>query len=49
MTEIATVPRSQQLLLTIFGLYAREEGDSLPVAAIVRMLGELGIDQAGVR
>lgn len=49
MTESATSPRSQQLLLTIFGLYAREEGDSLPVAAIVRMLGELGIDQAGVR
>lgn len=49
MTEQATAPRSQQLLLTIFGLYAREDGDSLPVAAIVRMLGELGIDQAGVR
>jgi len=48
MSESAT-PRSQQLLLTIFGLYAREDGDSLPVAAIVRMLGELGIDQAGVR
>lgn len=49
MTETATGLRSQQLLLTIFGLYAREEGDSLPVAAIVTMLGELGIDQAGVR
>jgi phenylacetic acid degradation operon negative regulatory protein len=49
MTETATAPRSQQLLLTIFGLYAREAGDSLPVAAIVRMLGELGIDQTGVR
>jgi phenylacetic acid degradation operon negative regulatory protein len=49
MTETAGSPRSQQLLLTIFGLYAREAGDSLPVAAIVRMLGELGIDQTGVR
>ena len=49
MTETANPPRSQQLLLTIFGLYAREAGDSLPVAAIVRMLGELGIDQTGVR
>lgn len=49
MTEASNGPRSQQLLLTIFGLYAREAGDSLPVAAIVRMLGELGIDQAGVR
>lgn len=49
MSETASAPRSQQLLLTVFGLYAREAGDSLPVAAIVRMLGELGIDQAGVR
>lgn len=49
MTVQEIAPRSQQLLLTIFGLYARDEGDSLPVAAIVRMLGELGIDQAGVR
>lgn len=49
MIEPATSPRSQQLLLTVFGLYAREAGDSLPVAAIVRMLGELGIDQTGVR
>ncbi|MHA6669994.1 PaaX family transcriptional regulator [Homoserinimonas sp. A447] len=49
MTETSNGPRSQQLLLTIFGLYAREAGDALPVAAIVRMLGELGIDQTGVR
>ncbi len=49
MTDQATVPRSQQLLVTIFGLYARGEGDALPVASIVRMLGELGIEPAGVR
>lgn len=49
MSEQVSVPRSQQLLVTIFGLYARETGDALPVSAIVEMLGELGIEAAGVR
>lgn len=42
-------PRHQQLIMTIFGLYAREEGGALPVAALIRMLGDLGIEEAGVR
>ena len=49
MTDQSTVPRSQQLLVTIFGLYARGDGDALPVASIVQMLGELGIEPTGVR
>ncbi|TFD12244.1 PaaX family transcriptional regulator [Cryobacterium sp. TMT1-2-2] len=42
-------PRHQQLIVTIYGLYAREEGDALPVAALVRLMGDLGIEAAGVR
>lgn len=42
-------PRHQQLIMTIYGLYAREEGGALPVAALIRLLGDLGIEQAGVR
>jgi phenylacetic acid degradation operon negative regulatory protein len=35
--------------MTIYGLYAREEGGAIPVAALIRMLGDLGIEEAGVR
>lgn len=35
--------------MTIYGLYARDEGGSLPVACLVRMLGDLGVEDAGVR
>ena len=42
-------PRHQQVIMTIYGLYAREEGGALPVAALIRMLGDLGIEEAGVR
>ncbi len=45
MSEIP--PR--QLILTLFGLYAREEGNWLSVSSIVRLLGDLGVDSAGVR
>lgn len=35
--------------MTIYGLYARDEGGSLPVASLVKMLGDLGVEDAGVR
>ena len=35
--------------MTICGLYAREEGGAIPVAALIRMLGDLGLEEAGVR
>lgn len=35
--------------MTIYGLYARDEGGSLPVASLVRMLGDLGVEDTGVR
>jgi len=49
VAEPASAPRHQQLIVTIYGLYAREEGDALPVAALVRLMGELGVEAAGVR
>lgn len=47
--HLAGQPRHQQLIMTIYGLYARDEGGSLPVASLVRMLGDLGVEDAGVR
>lgn len=49
VSEPAAAPRHQQLIVTIYGLYAREEGDALPVAALVRLMRELGVEAAGVR
>ena len=49
MSEQSVQPRHQQLIMTIYGLYAREEGGAIPVAALIRMLGDLGIEEAGVR
>lgn len=45
MSEIA--PR--QLILTLYGLYAREEHNWLSVNSVVRLLGDLDVDSAGVR
>ncbi|WP_214403537.1 PaaX family transcriptional regulator [Pseudonocardia lacus] len=45
MPELA--PR--QLILTLYGLYARAEHDWLSVGSVVKLLGDLGVDSAGVR
>jgi len=37
------------LIVTIYGLYAREAGGWLSVAALIRLMGELGVDEAAVR
>lgn len=39
----------RQLIVTIFGLYARDERHWLPVAAVVRLMAELDIDGQAVR
>lgn len=41
--------RHQQLIVTLYGLYSREPGSALPVAALVALLGDLGYDAPGVR
>jgi phenylacetic acid degradation operon negative regulatory protein len=38
-----------QLILTVYGLYAREHEGWLSVASIVRLLGDLGVDEQAVR
>ena len=35
--------------MTIYGLYARDEGGALPVASLITMLADLGIEETGVR
>ncbi|MGH3471815.1 MAG: hypothetical protein ACRDPG_07195, partial [Nocardioidaceae bacterium] len=44
--------RGQQpraLIVTIYGLYAREAGGWLSVATLIRLLRELGVDEPAVR
>ncbi|MGH3588274.1 MAG: PaaX family transcriptional regulator, partial [Pseudonocardia sp.] len=45
MAEIA--PR--RLILTLYGLYARDEHNWMSVSSVVRLMGDLGVDSAGVR
>ncbi|WP_248580657.1 PaaX family transcriptional regulator C-terminal domain-containing protein [Nocardioides sp. InS609-2] len=42
-----TLPR--QLILSLYGLYAREDGDWLSVASLVALMGDLDVDSAAVR
>ena len=37
------------LIVTIYGLYAREVGGWLSVSALIRLMGELGVDEPAVR
>src|SRR5262249_46655449 len=39
----------RQLIVTLYGLYARDEHNWLSVAALVRLMGELGVDGQAVR
>jgi phenylacetic acid degradation operon negative regulatory protein len=39
----------RQLILSLYGLYAREEGDWLSVASLIELMADLGIDSAAVR
>ncbi len=47
--EPAAEAQPRQLIVTIFGLYARDEPHWLPVAAVVRLMAELGVDGQAVR
>lgn len=42
-------PRPRQLIITIYGLYARDEHDWLSVASLVRLMGDLGVEAPAVR
>ena len=45
----AAAPRHHQLIVTLFGLYARAPGGGIPVATIIRLLQDAGVGPAGVR
>jgi phenylacetic acid degradation operon negative regulatory protein len=39
----------RQLIVTIYGLYARDEKNWLPIAGLVRLMADLGVDGQAVR
>ncbi len=45
----AAEPQPRELIVTLFGLYARAENNWLPVSALVRLMEELGVDGPAVR
>jgi len=47
--QAAEAPHSRALIVTIYGLYAREVGGWLSVAALIRLLTEFGVEDAAVR
>ncbi|MGH3069650.1 MAG: PaaX family transcriptional regulator [Streptosporangiaceae bacterium] len=42
-------PRPRQLIITIYGLYARDEQNWLSIASLVRLTGDLGVEGPAVR
>ena len=47
--EFLTAAQPRQLIVTIFGLYARENSNCLPIASVVRLMADLGVDGQAVR
>ncbi len=41
--------RPRHLIVTVYGLYARSDGGWLSVAALVRLLADVGVEEAAVR
>ena len=46
---VARSARPRHLIVTVYGLYARSDGGWLSVAALIRLLAELGVDEPAVR
>ncbi|WP_404290096.1 PaaX family transcriptional regulator C-terminal domain-containing protein [Glutamicibacter arilaitensis] len=44
-----SVPRHHQLIVSLFGLYARQYGGALPVATIISLMEDVGVESAGTR
>jgi phenylacetic acid degradation operon negative regulatory protein len=49
MTEPDRSVQPRALIVTIYGLYARERGGWLGVSSLIRLLAELGVDEPAVR
>lgn len=43
------IPQPGRLILTVYGLYARERDGWLPIAGVVRLMGEFGVNVQAVR
>jgi len=41
--------RLRNLIVTVYGLYARSDAGWLSVAVIIRLLADLGVDEPAVR
>jgi phenylacetic acid degradation operon negative regulatory protein len=48
-TGLLGEPQPRQLIVTVYGLYARAEHDWLPIAAVVDLLADLGVGAQAVR
>jgi phenylacetic acid degradation operon negative regulatory protein len=48
-TEAARGAQPRQLIVTVYGLYARSDGGWLSVASLIRLLADLGVDEPAVR
>jgi phenylacetic acid degradation operon negative regulatory protein len=47
--DLLAAAQPRQLIVTIYGLYAREEPNWLPIAAVVQLMSGLGVDGQAVR
>lgn len=45
----SSVPRHHQVIVSLFGLYARQYGGALPVATIISLMQDVGVEAAGTR
>ena len=43
------VPRHHQLIVSLFGLYARQHGGALAVATIISLMQDIGVESSGTR
>ncbi|MCA4131714.1 PaaX family transcriptional regulator C-terminal domain-containing protein [Arthrobacter sp. M4] len=47
--DVVPTPRHQHLIVTVYGLYARNHDGTFAVADLIQLLGDLGVESAGVR
>lgn len=47
--DVSPTPRHQHLIVTVYGLYARNQDGTFAVADLIQLLGDLGVESAGVR
>ena len=47
--DVTPMPRHQHLIVTVYGLYARANEGAFAVSDLIRLLGDLGVESAGVR